>query len=153
MSEATIALPAPVRPDEFRAFMAEFPTADAVVTALDGEGRPWGTTCASLGGLCASPPTLMLCLRTGSPTPAALMETGVFAVNLLHGAARGVGRLFGSGNAGDAGRFDLVPWSPGEGGPRLPHHAAAVADCRVVRTTDAESHLVVFGEVFAVTTS
>lgn len=150
MNEASTATPEPVLPADFRTLMSEFPTGVAVVTTSDAEGRPWGMTCSSLCSVSVSPPTLLLCLRAESPTLAALTKTGAFAVNLLHSGAREAGELFSSG---DTGRFDRVPWTFGDGGPHLPHHTHAIADCRVDRTVDGGSHVVVFGQVFGVTTT
>lgn len=135
--------PEPVQPDEFRSLMSDFPTGVAVVTTID-EGQPWGMTCSSLCSLSVSPPTLLVCLRAESPTLGALLRQGTFAVNLLHGDARAVGELFSSG-ATD--RFDQVTWSAGATGPHLTEHAHAIADCRVTRTVDGGSHVIVFGEV------
>ncbi|MFE2111524.1 flavin reductase family protein [Kitasatospora sp. NPDC059463] len=150
MNATSAAEPEPVSPEAFRGLMAEFPTGVAVVTARDADGRPWGMTCSSLCSVSTSPPTLLLCLRAESPTLAALLESGAFAVNLLHGGARQVGELFSSG---DADRFDRLPWAAGDGGPHLSRHTHAIADCRVDRTVDGGSHLVVFGRVFGVTTT
>jgi flavin reductase (DIM6/NTAB) family NADH-FMN oxidoreductase RutF len=141
--------PKPVTPEVFRTLMSEFPTGVSVVTTHDREGRPWGMTCSSLCSLSVSPPTVLACLRAESPTLAALLESGAFAVNLLHGRAQSAATLFSSG---DSDRFDRVPWSPGGGGPHLLQQTHAVADCRVSRTADGDSHVIVFGEVFGVTT-
>ncbi|KUJ68069.1 hypothetical protein ACZ90_22500 [Streptomyces albus subsp. albus] len=127
--------------------MSDFPTGVAVVTTLDDEGRPRGMTCSALCSLSVVPPTLLICLRAESPTLDALVRRGAFTVNLLHGGAQDVGELFSSGIAS---RFDQVPWSAGAAGPRLTEHSHARADCRVSRTADGGSHVIVFGEVFAV---
>ncbi|MFD4370804.1 flavin reductase family protein [Streptomyces sp. NPDC058486] len=140
----------PVAAEEFRTLMSEFPTGVSVVTTYDPEGRPWGMTCSSLCSLSVTPPTILVCLRAESPTLAALLETGTFAVNLLHGEARSTAALFASG---DADRFDRLPWSPGPGGPHLVGRTHAVADCRVTRTADGGTHVVVFGEVIGVGTA
>jgi flavin reductase (DIM6/NTAB) family NADH-FMN oxidoreductase RutF len=134
---------------DFRALMARFPTGVAVVTTLDEHGAPRGMTVSSVCSVTLSPPTLLVCLRKGSPTLDAVLEQGRFAVNFLHGQAQTVAELFASG-APD--RFDLIPWElpPDAGGPHLHEDAHSVADCRVSRTEHVGDHIVVFGEVFAV---
>jgi flavin reductase (DIM6/NTAB) family NADH-FMN oxidoreductase RutF len=134
---------------DFRGLMARFPTGVAVVTTLDEDGAPRGMTVSSVCSVTLSPPTLLVCLRKGSPTLDTILEQGVFAVNFLHGQARTVAELFASG-APD--RFDLIPWElpPDASGPHLHEDAHSVADCRVSRTEHVGDHIVVFGEVFAV---
>jgi flavin reductase (DIM6/NTAB) family NADH-FMN oxidoreductase RutF len=138
-----------VDPVEFRSLMATFPTGVAVVTAAEPDGRPWGMTCSSLCSVSVSPPTLLICLRTGSPTLAAALRLSAFAVNLLDDRARAVAELFASG-APD--RFDQVRWArePLFGSPHLVADTHTIADCRVTTTINAGDHMVVFGEVFGV---
>ncbi|MGI5500324.1 flavin reductase family protein [Lentzea sp. CA-135723] len=131
----------------FRSFMAGFPTGVAIITAVDADGTPRGMTCSSLCSVTLAPPTLLACLRTGSPTLAAVLRRGVFAVNLVHGEARATAELFASG-AQD--RFDRVRWRAGTGGPHLPDDAHAVADCAVRRAEPVGDHHVVFGEVLRI---
>ncbi|MFE2184737.1 flavin reductase family protein [Streptomyces sp. NPDC059455] len=134
----------------FRAMMRGFPTGVAVVTALDRDNRPWGMTCSSLCSVTLEPPTLLVCLRDGSPTLAAILDRGEFAVNLLHADAQGTAELFASG---DRDRFDRVFWQlGGDGaGPHLRDDARAVADCRIRTSYPVGDHVVVLGEVYRVT--
>jgi flavin reductase (DIM6/NTAB) family NADH-FMN oxidoreductase RutF/SAM-dependent methyltransferase len=132
--------------DTFRTLMAGFPAGVAVVTVLDGDGRPRGMTCSSLCSVSLEPPTLLVCLRHGSPTLAAVRDRGRFAVNLLHHRARATAELFASGAAD---RFDRVPWlaDDGRAGPHLSGDAHSVADCVVSGTERIGDHEVVFGRV------
>ncbi|AHH99260.1 flavin reductase family protein [Kutzneria viridogrisea] len=150
MTEST-SLSKTVDPNGFRSLMAEFPTGVAVVTTLGELGEPRGMTCTSLCSLSLDPPTLLVCLRAQSPTLAEVLRQGAFTVNLLHERARRTAELFASGAAD---RFELVDWELPEGaaGPHLVRQAHAIADCRVVRTEDVGSHLIVFGEVRATAT-
>lgn len=136
-----------------RAMMSGFPTGVAVLTAVDRAGMPRGMTISSVCSVSLTPPTLLVCLRVGSPTLEAALESGHFAVNLLAGAARPVAELFASG-APD--RFDRVPWEydagdPYAAGPHLMHDAHAIADCRVSDRHRSGDHLVVFGHILRVT--
>lgn len=137
---------AALAPGEFRELMAGFPTGVTVVTAFDRARRPWGMTCSSLCSVTLRPPTLLVCIRNGSPTLAAVLGGARFSVNLLSDIGRPVAELFASG-ASD--RFDQVTWAdtPGCGGPHLPEVAHAVADCRVLKAEPVGDHTVVFGEV------
>ncbi|MFE6056574.1 flavin reductase family protein [Kitasatospora sp. NPDC056446] len=138
-----------VAPAEFRSLMSTFPTGVAIVTTSDLDGQPWGMTCSSVSSVAVDPPTLLVCLREGSPTLAAMLRRSTFAVNLLHARAGATADLFASGTPH---RFDLVRWSadPEAAGPHLTDDAHAIADCRVSRTVSVGDHTVVFGEVFRV---
>ncbi|WP_211277658.1 flavin reductase family protein [Couchioplanes caeruleus] len=129
--------------------MSTFPSGVAVVTTSDLDGQPWGMTCSSVCSVTLEPPTLLLCLRRGSPTLTAMLRRSTLAVNLLHTRGRATADLFASGNPH---RFDLVRWSadPEAGGPHLVDDAHAIADCRISRTVSAHDHIVVFGEVLRV---
>ncbi|ONI78132.1 oxidase [Actinosynnema sp. ALI-1.44] len=132
---------------DYRSFMSRFPTGVSIVTAKDPSGRPWGMTCSSVCSVALEPPTLLVCLRVGSPTLAAILRQSTFAVNLLHEGAQPAAELFASGAAD---RFDRVRWAagPGAGGPHLLDHAHAVAHCQVSGTCPVGDHTVVFGEVY-----
>jgi flavin reductase (DIM6/NTAB) family NADH-FMN oxidoreductase RutF len=134
----------------FRSLMASFPTGVAVLTAHDLDGTRWGLTCSSVCSVSLDPPTLLVCVRDGSPTLGAMLRRGAFTVNLLHHGARPAAELFASG---DPDRFDRVDWEhpPSVGGPHLVRDAHATADCLVSRTQQVGTHLVVFGEVKHVT--
>lgn len=138
-------------PVDLRPFMAEFPTGVSVVTSFETDGGPWGMTCSSLCSVALEPPTLIVCLREGSPTLRAVLAHGSFALNLLHEQSRETAELFASG-ARD--RFDRVVWTApddGRGGPRLTESAHLTADCAVARVEYVGDHAVVFGEVLRVT--
>lgn len=140
----------PAMSEGFRAMMRGFPTGVAVVTALDLAGRPWGMTCSSMCSVTLEPPTLLVSLRGESPTLAAILVRGEFAVNLLHEDARATAELFASG---DQDRFDRVAWhlDGDAAGPHLQDAAHTVADCRTHTPLPVGDHVVVFGEVHGVT--
>lgn len=126
--------------------MTTFPTGVGVITAMETSGCPWGMTCTSICSVTLEPPTLLVCLRRGSPTLAAVLASGAFALNLLHGSARPTAELFASG-APD--RFARVAWHMPVAckGPHLTDAAHTIADCQVAHTETVGSHIVVFGEV------
>ncbi|MFF4016237.1 flavin reductase family protein [Streptomyces sp. NPDC001843] len=132
-------------PGGFRAMMSGFPTGVCIVTCTALDGTPRGMTCSSLCSVSVAPPTLLVCLRDGSPTLRGILDSGRFAVNLLHDGAREAAELFASG---DPRRFQLLPWEqpPGTAGPHLVRDAHTVADCDVALTQKMGDHVTVFGE-------
>lgn len=135
-----------VEPD-IRPVMAGFPTGVAVITALGESRSPWGITCTSLCSVSLRPPILLACIRCESPTLSAMLDSGRFAVNLLHSGAQFAAELFASG-ARD--RFDRIAWDMAEefGGPHLGEAAHAIADCAVVASTTIGDHTVVTGRLY-----
>ncbi|MDJ1133663.1 flavin reductase family protein [Streptomyces iconiensis] len=133
-----------IQQPDIRPLMAGFPTGVAVITTLAPGGEPWGMTCTSLCSVALDPPTLLVCLRQGSPTLDAVRESGSFSVNLLHSQARSTAELFASG-AKD--RFEKVAWrTEGPvGGPHLYEAAHTVADCAVEDVQPVGDHCVVMG--------
>jgi len=131
--------------ESFRVMMRGFPTGVAVVTTVGDDGRPWGMTCSSVCSVTLDPPTLLVCLRDGSPTLSAMRDSGQFAVNLLHGQGQPAAELFASGRLD---RFDVAHWEdgPAHAGPHLTMDAHAIADCDVIGTQPVGDHVVVFGQ-------
>jgi flavin reductase (NADH) len=128
--------------------MAAFPTGVCVVTAIGGDGRPYGMTCSSVCSVALEPPTLLVCLRTASPTLVAVLGAGRFALNLLHERAQSTAELFASGRPN---RFELIRWlATADGIPHLVDDAHSVAHCGVVATHPVGDHTVVYDEVSAV---
>jgi flavin reductase (DIM6/NTAB) family NADH-FMN oxidoreductase RutF len=131
---------------EFRALMSGFPSGVAIVTTEAGDGTPRGMTCSSVCNVSVAPPTLLVCLRQGSPTLEALLGHGAFSVNLLHDQAQSVAELFSSGLPD---RFDQLTWRRDDesSGAHLIEHAHTIADCDVTMTVPVGDHVVVFGRV------
>ncbi|MFI9627256.1 flavin reductase family protein [Streptomyces sp. NPDC052042] len=142
--------PAVLHTADLRPFMASFPSGVSVVTTLDADGRPHGLTCSSLASVALAPPTLVVCIRTASPTLDVLLRQGQFALNLLHEEARPTSDLFASG---DPERFERVEWRLplGASGPHLVSSTHAVTDCAVVKTTSFGDHTAVFAEARRIT--
>ncbi|WP_407051027.1 flavin reductase family protein [Methyloraptor flagellatus] len=132
--------------------MAGTATTVAVV-ATDGPAGRSGLTVSSLTSVSADGerPTLLVCVRADSPTAAAILSNGTFAVNVLGDHDAATADLF-AGRTGIAGpeRFDAVEWEPGTTGcPRLVD-ARATFECRLAETSRVGTHLILFGAVEAV---
>jgi flavin reductase (DIM6/NTAB) family NADH-FMN oxidoreductase RutF len=130
--------------------MAGFPTGVAVITTFARDGTPWGMTCSSLCSVTLEPPTLLVCLRRGSPTLRSVLEHRAFSVNLLAEQARSTAELFSSG---EPRRFDRVPWAGSaerDAGPHLVDCAHGFADCELIGDREVGTHQVLFGRVLDV---
>lgn len=141
----------PITVSEHRELMSTFPTGVAVVTTLDRYGRPMGLTCSSLVSVTLRPPTLLVCVCTGSFTLAAIREYGAFGVNILRSGSWHVAETFA---ATVPDRFASVAWrvQPATQTPWLADDALAYADCAVDDAHDivVGDHAILIGTVQAV---
>src|ERR1700748_525635 len=69
--------------DDFRHAVGHFATGVTVVTSIDPDGEPVGTTANAVSSLSLDPPLVLVCFDLGSATLAAIRGPGAFAVNLL----------------------------------------------------------------------
>ena len=131
-------------PEEMRALFGACPTPVAVVTAFDAAGGPCGMTCNSVSSVSLHPPTLLVCLSTGSRTMAAVTAAGAFAVNFLAAGAAAVAREFATSRPD---KFAVVAYAGGAS-PVLLDDVVGWARCTVVGAVPgAEDHTIVLGEV------
>jgi flavin reductase (DIM6/NTAB) family NADH-FMN oxidoreductase RutF len=130
--------------------MASNSTSVSVVTTSDGN-RHVGVTISACTSVSADPPTLLVCINRRSPANAAVAANGVFAVNLLNVAQRGIADTF-AGRSKDNKPFDFSCCSTSEGalGAPLIDNAVAALECRVIGQHDVGTHTVFFGEVTAI---
>lgn len=103
-------------------------------------------TATAVCSVCATPPTLLVCLNRSSSTHDAVSESGIFCVNVLGTQHVDVARRFGtSQQTGD--KFAGSQWlSLCTGAPAL-EGAIASIDCRIVDRAIHGTHTVFFGEV------
>jgi flavin reductase (NADH) len=135
---------------DLRPFMAQFPSGVAIVTSVAAGGEPIGMTCTSLCSVCLEPPVILISARAASPTLTAVLDSGIFSLNLLNRDAQQTAALFASGRLD---RFDQVSWRRPlpTSGPHLFRDACTAADCRVLDRKVVGDHVVVFGEVLRIT--
>lgn len=126
--------------------MSGFPAGVTVVTTASPEGILYGMTCSSMVSVTLSPPTLLVSLRSSSPTLEAIRQRGCFAVNLLSVHGVYAARLFSSPTPS---RFSRVTWkaSPIMRLPWLVEHAFASADCLLADTHTVGDHVLTIGRV------
>lgn len=137
---------------DFRELMSRYPTGVCVVTSTDAGGQPHGLTCSSLSSVSDAPPTLLVCLKIGGRTLAALQSRRRFAVNLLHSRASMAAAVF---STPIPHRFSAVRWRPSPRCelPWLDADSLGLAECRLIGEVPAADHMVVLGEVLHVTLS
>lgn len=136
-----------VSPLDLRRVMGHFATGVAVVTALEADGVPVGTTVNAITSVSLQPPLVLVCLDLNSATLRAVKDHGAFAINVLGAEHRHLAHGFAKQGA-------LKPWHaahhhPGATGtPRL-EAALAALECRVEHQLTAGDHELVVGRVVA----
>jgi flavin reductase (DIM6/NTAB) family NADH-FMN oxidoreductase RutF len=135
---------ATVEPGQLRATMGHFATGVTVVTAADRRGRPFGSTANAVSSVSLDPPLIMVSLRNESETLTVLLETGCFAVNVLHEGQEELASRFAR-RAADL--WDGVRWGLRDGGAPVLDGALATLECKVHDIADGGDHRIVVGRV------
>jgi flavin reductase (DIM6/NTAB) family NADH-FMN oxidoreductase RutF len=120
------------------------------VVTTDGAAGRHGVTVSAMVSVSADTPqpTLLVCIHHLSPVAAAVLENGVFCVNVLREDQAHISDSFaGRSGAHGAAKFDCARWaSQVTGAPRV-MDALVAFDCRVTASERVGSHFVVFGSV------
>src|SRR5271155_3362232 len=120
------------------------------VVTTDGVAGRHGVTISAMVSVSADTPqpTLLVCIHHKSAVAAAVLENGVFCVNVLRDDQAHISDHFAgrSGARGEA-KFDCAEWATQvTGSPRVVDSLVAF-DCKVIASDQVGSHLVVFGSV------
>ena len=130
---------------EFRQAMGHFATGVTVVTSIDDDGEPVGTTASAVTSLSLDPPLVLVCFDHASLTLKAIRSHGAFVVNVLAEPQRQLSANFarrGLAAAWDGVRHRLGP----TGSPRL-HGVLAALECTVENRLPGGDHEIVIGRV------
>src|SRR5580704_16865293 len=130
---------------ELRDAMGHFATGVTVVTSVDAEGQPVGTTANAVTSLSLDPPLVIVCFDLGSLTLRAVRGHGAFVVNVLAAPQLHLSRNFA--RRGLAAAWDGVRHRRGPtGSPRL-EDVLAVLECTVEHALPGGDHEIIVGRV------
>jgi flavin reductase (DIM6/NTAB) family NADH-FMN oxidoreductase RutF len=136
---------------EFRDAMGHFATGVTVVTSVDADGQPVGTTANAVTSLSLDPPLVIVCFDLGSVTLQAIRGHGAFVVNVLAAPQQHLSKNFA--RRGLAAAWDGVQHRRGPtGSPRL-EDVLAVLECTVEHALPGGDHEIIVGRVRHVETS
>ena len=130
---------------EFIKAMRSVASSVSVVTT-DGPAGRHGATVSAFCSVSADPPTLLVCLNSGTRIAQTVAANGQFAVNVLPETERATAERF-AGWRDEDDRFQGADWNEGDC-PAL--NGATVFFCTVEETSIAGSHHVFFGRVEAI---
>jgi flavin reductase (DIM6/NTAB) family NADH-FMN oxidoreductase RutF len=140
-----------VSPAELRDAMGQFVTGVTVVTSIDSDGAPVGTTANAVTSLSLDPPLVLVCFDLSSATLRAVRGHGAFVVNVLAAPQRHLSANFA--RRGLAAAWDGVRHRRGPtGSPRL-DDVLAVVECTVEHSMPGGDHEIIVGRVRHVETS
>jgi 3-hydroxy-9,10-secoandrosta-1,3,5(10)-triene-9,17-dione monooxygenase reductase component len=139
-----------VSASEFRQAMGHFATGVTVVTSIDDDGEPVGTTASAVTSLSLDPPLVLVCFDRTSLTLQAIRAHGAFVVNVLAAPQERLSANFA--RRGLAAAWDGVRHRPGPtGSPRI-EGALAALECTVENRLPGGDHEIVIGRVRGVET-
>src|SRR6201995_2737867 len=128
---------------ELREAMGLFATGVTVVTSVDSDGQPVGTTANAVTSLSLDPPLVLVCFDLGSVTLRAIRGHGAFVVNVLAAPQQHLSRNFA--RRGFAAAWDGVRHRRGPtGSPRL-EDVLAVLECTVEHSLPGGDHEIIVG--------
>lgn len=137
-----------VNPSEFIAAMRQVASSVTVVTT-DGIAGQAGATVSAFSSLSAKPPSVLICLRTGSRIARVVDRNRAFCVNLLPEGALEIARVFSGARDQDLeNRFQDMALTDTPSGPLLPGATGFV--CQVANSLDHGTHRIFVGNVAAV---
>jgi flavin reductase (DIM6/NTAB) family NADH-FMN oxidoreductase RutF len=136
---------------EFRHAIGHFATGVTVITSVDADGSPVGTTASAVSSLSLDPPLVLACFDLASLTLSAIRDHGAFVINVLAEPQRHLSANFA--RRGLAAAWDGVEHRPGPtGSPRLEGSLAAL-ECTVEYSLPGGDHEIIVGRVHSVETS
>lgn len=130
---------------DLRRALGQYATGVTIVTTVDADGTPWGTTANSFTSVSLNPPLVLWAAAKSSSSLAAFEAGERFAVNVLAADQHHLSRQFATSGAD---KFDGVRLAPGD----LPLLMGTVARfvCRRLPDqgrVDAGDHVVFLGEI------
>jgi flavin reductase (DIM6/NTAB) family NADH-FMN oxidoreductase RutF/DNA-binding IclR family transcriptional regulator len=128
----------------FRRVLGHFPTGVAVITGIDGEGKPGGLAIGSFSSVSLDPPLVAFMPDKSSSTWPKLRESGHFCVNILGADQETVCRTFAV-SGGD--KFAELSWRPADSGSPILDGVLAWIDCDLDVVHEAGDHYIVIGRV------
>jgi flavin reductase (DIM6/NTAB) family NADH-FMN oxidoreductase RutF len=134
-----------VSPTELREAMGHFATGVTVITSIDENSEPVGTTANAVTSLSLDPPLVLVCFDLASVTLRAIHGHGAFAVNVLGHRQHLLSANFA--RRGFAAAWDGVRHGRGAtGSPRL-DDVLAVVECTVEQSVPGGDHEILIGRV------
>ncbi|RJF91808.1 flavin reductase [Noviherbaspirillum saxi] len=130
--------------------MSRVPNSVSVVTT-DGIAGRFGVTVSATASVSADPPTLLVCVHHLSRASQAIIENGVFCVNLLHTEASRISDTFAGRVAAPEGdKFGCASWHTLQSGAPVIDGPLVAFDCKLMQHMQVNTHYIFIGGVLHV---
>lgn len=136
----------PIDPRDFRNALGTYATGVTIITAADGDGRPYGLTCNSFASVSLNPPLVLWSLLLYSSSLNVFQNASHFAVNVLGVSQQALASKFAKSSDD---KFADVGWAPGLGRAPLLADSVATFQCRSVNRYYGGDHVIFLGAVEA----
>lgn len=133
-------------PRDFRNALGTFATGVTIITAMAGDGKPYGLTCNSFASVSINPPLVLWSLGMYSQGLPIFQNASHFAVNVLGASQQALASKFAKPGVD---RFDGVDWKPGLGDAPLLAGSVASFQCRAANRYYGGDHVIFLGAVEA----
>jgi flavin reductase (DIM6/NTAB) family NADH-FMN oxidoreductase RutF len=127
-----------------RVALGQYATGVAVVTTVDGDGRPLGLTINSFASVSLDPPLVLWSLGRSSACLPAFKACSHFAINVLAADQVELSNRFA---AAALDKFAHLEWTPGLGGAPLLAGCCARFECASEARHAGGDHLILIGRV------
>src|SRR5246127_503902 len=134
----------PIDPRDFRNALGTFGTGVTIVTAMSGDGKPYGVTCNSFASVSLNPPLVLWSLGMFSQRLPVFQNASHFAVNVLGASQQALAKKFANSSED---KFAGVEWTPGLGGAPLLSGSVANFQCRAADRYYGGDHVIFLGAV------
>ena len=133
---------------DFKNALAHWATGVTVVTTRSAD-RNIGITASSLTSLSLEPPQILICVGRKLHTHAAILESGIFAVNILNADQVEWGIRFAGRVPEVADRFEDIEFDTATTGCAILPGVLGWLDCTLRHAYDGGDHSIFVGEVVA----
>ena len=133
--------------DDFRTACGLWASGVSIVTTVDADGKPFGLTMNAVTSLSLDPPMFLVCVDSGSDTLKAMLDSGVFCVNVLTQAQQELSNRFAK--KGDD-KFSGVGYVAGRTGAPILANTLLSVECSVSDVLAGGDHQIFCGEVKSV---
>lgn len=134
---------------EFAAGMRKAASSVCVVTTEGQSGR-FGVTVSSMTSVSMEPPSILVCVNKDNLVAPAVLENGVFCVNMLREDQSSISDMFAGRQGSEIDRFECGNWTKSTTNCPALMGAATVFDCSLAESHLFGSHLVLIGRIVSV---
>lgn len=137
--------PEPSCTDDLKTALRSFAKSVTVISCAHS-GERFAMTATAVSEVCLEPPTMLVCINKSASIAAPLIDEGRFVINVLDRSQQRISEDC-SGRKSGNDRFADQDWTTDHLDTLYLQNSQATIFCRVARTLEYGTHLIVLGEV------